>query len=202
MLCWMGSTVSYDTGTGWLMGRKSFAWECGVGIVSETIRWRDEGGCQDQPLTSFNIHLFSTLKSFQVFYEVCWCLFLILFKIKVYFLEIFRISLQYVFILDPKVNWNTSFIHLTLWWSFSLRLTLQNDPSTDVAQSRCVTQSLMDYGVILNCYLISGSPRVASGNNPCWVLLLVIPPCPSASPAPDPWHSGGLGHPLGPPEHH
>lgn len=71
MLCWMGSAVSCDTGTGWLMGRKSFAWECGVGIVSEMIRWRDEGGCQDQQLTSFNIHSFSILKSFQIFYEIC-----------------------------------------------------------------------------------------------------------------------------------
>lgn len=198
MLIWMGSAVSCDTGTGWLMGRKSSAWVCGVGIMSETFRLRDEGGCQNQQLTSFNIHSFSTLKSFQVFYEV-WCLFLILFKMKVYFLEIFSMFLHYVFILDPKVNWNTSSIYLTLW-SFSLSLTLQNDPSTDAAQSRCVTQSLLDYCAILNCYLISGSPRVASVNNPCWVLLLVIPPCPSPSPAPDPWHSGGL--PLGPPEHH
>lgn len=63
--------VSCDTETGWLMARKSSAWECGVGIMSEMIRWHDEGGCQDQQLTSFNIHSFSTLKSLQVFYEIC-----------------------------------------------------------------------------------------------------------------------------------
>lgn len=153
-----------------------------------------------------NFHQHSLIQHIKVvpsiLWSLYWCLFLKPFKMKVYFLEIFSMFLHYVFILDPKVNWNTSLIHLTLWWPFSLRLTLQNDLSTDAAQSRCVTQSLLDYCAILNCYLISGSPRVASVNNPCWVLLLVIPPCPSPSPAPDHWHSGGLGHPLGPPEHH
>lgn len=124
---------------------------------NEMIRWRDEGGCQDQQVISINIHSFSTLKSFRAFYEVC------IDVCSLYFSKCKFIVLRF---------------------------------------SACFYMSLLDYCAILNCYLISGSPHVASVNNPCWVLLLVIPLCPSPSPAPEPWHSGGLGHPLVPPEHH